>query len=171
VDLIAKDAEGGNEVVRRILNEGELLDHLTNLPKQDPVIGLAMDAVKAQALAECGEAGQLTLGEFLAKLENAYSDAEVVFEDGKYAGTFRSYRGYYDHLALSRSDEPKTAGLVHMLARDAVGQTYKGYKGGAFTMTKMTPLWAAEYGEGGDRIVDVTVTRSRVLIHTKPEEE
>ena len=56
-----------------------------------------------------------------------------------------SYRGYYDNLAF----EPEQEVSVKQMLKDAeyaLNNTFQGYKGGDFTMTKDTPVWLAYYG-------------------------
>lgn len=62
-----------------------------------------------------------------------------------------SYRGYYDELAF----EPKentTIGDMLACAKQAVGSTYGGYKGGEFTMDEYSPVWLAKRGRTGESI-------------------
>jgi hypothetical protein len=62
-----------------------------------------------------------------------------------------SYRGDYSDVAF----EPRrNISIAEMLAaaREALGSTYQGYKGGDFKMTKNTECWLAYYGECGESI-------------------
>ncbi len=93
----------------------------------------------------------MTLGEFIGRLEKFDQGATI------HAGSLDSYRGIYTHLAL----EPNgSRAVVNMLkeAREAIGHTFTGYKGGEFTMGVDTPIWVAEYGESGNQaLVDLEV--------------
>lgn len=88
------------------------------------------------------------LREIIEFLETLNQDAIVPFGFGEPM----SYRGYYSELAF----EPKeNAGIGDMLthARNALGNTFTGYKGGDYTMTETTDCWIASWGcSGGDKI-------------------
>lgn len=63
-----------------------------------------------------------------------------------------SYRGYYDELAFEPV-ESTTFGEMLTHARNALGATFTGYKGGDYKMGEYTPCWIAEYGTStGDKI-------------------
>lgn len=62
-----------------------------------------------------------------------------------------SYRGFYECLAF----EPKTTAVVgEMLkcAKEALGATYVGYKGGEFKMGPYTDVYLANWGETGEEL-------------------
>lgn len=120
------------------------------------------DAVAMQALRESADAGQITLGE-LAALLDAAPDIPVVLRSANLGGVqrpgeYNSFRGYYDHIALGTGDSDVTAHALAAQTRAAIGATFMGYKGGEFTMSRATPVWYADVGDGnGYRIVDVVV--------------
>lgn len=62
-----------------------------------------------------------------------------------------SYRGYYEDLAFEVGrDVP-----VHEMLREAkecLGKTFEGYKGGEFTMHEYTEVWLADWGCTGEGI-------------------
>ncbi len=92
--------------------------------------------------------------------------------DGGNPGEFRSYRGYYDRLALGSGPRAKTVGELLGAARDAVGAPFDGYKGGEFTMDENTALYAANWGESyGDQIVGVEKRGRAVLLLVAHAEE
>lgn len=65
-----------------------------------------------------------------------------------------SYRGYYRDLAF----EPiYNISVEEMLkcAKEALGSTYSGYKGGDYTMSEYTEVWLANYGDTGETIGNV----------------
>jgi hypothetical protein len=65
--------------------------------------------------------------------------------------TPHSYRGYYDELAF----EPvrnTTVGEMLAAAESAVGEVYRGYKGGGFEMTEDTDVHIAFQGSTGDKL-------------------
>lgn len=132
---------------------------------------LVRGAVAAKVNRMCADAGQLTLGELAARLEAANPDAAIQFEDGTSPGTFDSYRGYYDMIAVNHGP-PCTAGEFLKRTNDAIGETFTGYKGGKFTMTRMTPVWVAEYSKcPGIGIVGVDTSEDTVILKTKQIED
>jgi len=81
------------------------------------------------------------LGDLIKYLED--KDENIVVSIG--LGEADSYRGYYEDLAF----EPKAnVAVKDMLeeARNALGKTFRGYKGGEFEMTEDTRVWISEYG-------------------------
>lgn len=62
-----------------------------------------------------------------------------------------SYRGYYDELAFEPCFET-TVGAMLKAAKQAVGETYQGWKGGDYTMDKWTPVHLAVMGATGESI-------------------
>ena len=112
------------------------------------------------------EAGQVTLGELVARLEGADQSKPVKFDNGESPGHFNSYRGYYDMVAISRGNKCSVSQLLK-LAKEAIGHTFTGYKGGEFTMTKMTPVWVSEYGvSSGVGVIDIDTSDDTVILKT-----
>jgi hypothetical protein len=116
---------------------------------------------------------QLTLGEFIKKLEDQPQDNAIQFDfmyfvpDG-----IDSYRGYYDQLALGYKEGgdpdkmPKVKEILN-LCKDAIGKYFTGYKGGNYLMTEKTPIWVSNYREVGDTgIIDVIEAGWRTIIVT-----
>ena len=64
-----------------------------------------------------------------------------------------SYRGYYEHLAFEMRGVPRPVGEVLADARKAIGAEYCGYKGVYYEMRGDTPVWVADYGSCGDRLI------------------
>lgn len=63
-----------------------------------------------------------------------------------------SYRGYYDELAFEPASNVTVADMLDD-ARNALGATYEGWKGGDFTMRGHTDCWLSEEGSAsGDTI-------------------
>ena len=62
-----------------------------------------------------------------------------------------SYRGYYDQLAFEPS-ENVTVGEMLKCAKDSLGKTFTGYKGGEYEMGEYTDVWLSEYGTTGEGI-------------------
>ena len=118
--------------------------------------------LKDQREAQVKESGQLSLGDIIERCEEILKGREgecyVVF-DFEYARpqSFDSWRGIYEELAIGFEfgGDVKLSEFIES-AKDAVGQTFSGYKGGEFTMTKDTPVWVANYGNsGGTAVVGV----------------
>lgn len=125
-----------------------------------------MNALSAAA-ADIRKDYHLTLGGLIAALEDVSPTTPVRFDNGKFPGIPRSYRGYYSDLAMRPDDGPTDAREVLERARDAVGKTYQGYKGGDFTMDEDTPLWMADYGECGPAIVGAHMADGVLILTTK----
>ena len=62
-----------------------------------------------------------------------------------------SYRGFYEQLAFEPLPNT-TVGAMLACAREALGKTYEGYKGGMYTMEGYTDVHLAEYGTTGEEI-------------------
>lgn len=96
----------------------------------------------------------LTLGDLVQALEAAEADAIVRYDFGNaYPSAPESYRGYYSDLSFPPSDSPITVSALLHEAKDAIGSTFEGYKGGDFTMHEDTPLWASPYGSSNGRAI------------------
>ena len=96
---------------------------------------------------------QMTLGRFISILEKLPQDKEILNVCRPH-----SYRGYYSDLALEKETGTRTIeSLVQQLKNECLGQTFEGYKGGDFYMDEHTPIWLAEYGCCGDKIMDIQV--------------
>lgn len=81
-----------------------------------------------------------------------------------------SYRGYYDEVAFEPTGETTISAMLGH-ARNALGGTFTGYKGGEFTMDEYTPCWIAEYGTSeGDRI-GPTMCRLWECVQLPPREK
>jgi len=91
---------------------------------------------------------QLTLGDLIKVLEDLPEDSVLAL------GKLDSYRGYYCDLAFSPGNN--TAGDVLTECRSAMGKAFTGYKGGDFVMGELTPLWVADYGCTGMRLMAIT---------------
>lgn len=69
------------------------------------------------------------------------------------SGPVKSYRGYYDHVAIGwvggGLELPTVANVLSTL-ESAIGRHHMGYKGGVYLCTSDTPLWIAQWGECTD---------------------
>ena len=91
---------------------------------------------------------QMTLGKLIAALEAMPADTDVAGLEGAH-----SYRGYYCDLAFEPTAKPVKAAELLAECKAAMGKVFEGYKGGEFVMGDRTPVWIAEYGHGGLKLV------------------
>ncbi|WP_104662820.1 hypothetical protein [Ensifer adhaerens] len=128
-----------------------------------------VDAMNEASSRERGNY-HLTLGALVEALSAAEPEAIVVFDfDAAVSPSApESYRGYYSDLSFPPASSPITAGELLKEARDAIGNTFEGYKGGDFTMHDETPLWASAYGSAsGIAIMGMTRVGDRYVLTTK----
>lgn len=99
------------------------------------------------------------------------SEPEVVFafEYARPTG-IDSWRGIYAELALEFGFEDRKAmslsEFISMLRR-ADGETFTGYKGGEYRMSRSTPVWVANYGNSGNTgVIGVRDEGYEVVIET-----
>lgn len=113
----------------------------------------------------------MTLGDLIRNLEACPNSNLFVEIRGGYAGKFHSYRGFYDQLALGIG-APRTIADLLEAAQAAVNEEFEGYKGGTYTMSCSTPVWAAEWGEWpGEAIVGLMHLEDAVRLVTANIEE
>jgi hypothetical protein len=93
---------------------------------------------------------QMTLGKMIAVLENMPPETTV-------AGLFRphSYRGYYSDIAFENSALMRTVSELLQDCRDSMGRVFIGWKGGEFLMGENTPVWVAERGCCGNKLLNI----------------
>ncbi|MDE2105112.1 MAG: hypothetical protein KGL39_48180 [Patescibacteria group bacterium] len=111
----------------------------------------------------------MTLGELIDFLELQPQDYEVRFDfTDQGPGPLNSYRGYYDHLAFTGTRHPPMVSEVLADAKHALDNTFEGYKGGTYLMTRDTPLWyASDLGECHNTgIVKLTDEGGNIVMHT-----
>lgn len=94
-------------------------------------------------------ATQLTLGKLIDRLEAMPPDVRLGICDP------HSYRGYYSDLAFEFTEMPVTIADALKMARECMGETFQGYKGGDFKMGRNTPVWLADWGSCGHKIMAV----------------
>jgi hypothetical protein len=118
---------------------------------------------------------QLVLGELTILMDNVDGEKPVVFDDVDCVPTsVGSWRGSYRELAIryDGGSEPMTVDEFHAILDDADGKTFKGYKGGDFTMSSTTPVWVANRGTSSGfkhrehGVVGVREEDERVVIET-----
>ena len=92
---------------------------------------------------------QMTLGGLIDRLKEMDQSLEM---EG--IGAAHSYRGYYQDLAFSRCEKRSVADVLED-AKDCMGEMFEGYKGGEYYMVRDTPVWIANYGSCGTRIMAI----------------
>ena len=131
-------------------------------------------AVKAARQKTLATSDQLTLGEMILMIEGVTGKHEdepsVYYDFGNFFPTsIDSWRGSYSELALNYTEdgEPLKISKFLELLKGAVGETFTGYKGGDFTMSKHTPIWVANYGSSGSTaVVNMIDEKWRIIIVT-----
>jgi hypothetical protein len=111
----------------------------------------------------------LCLGDLITALEAVPEAWPVQLDrDPEHSlGDVDSYRGYYSDLAFEVGP-PRSAGEVLAQAREALGATFEGYKGGDFVMGPDTPLWLSSYGtSSGVAITAAEAVGNAVIIRTR----
>ena len=107
-----------------------------------------IDGMNAEWQRERAES-QMTLGKLIERLGALPAETPIYLADP------HSYRGYYCDLAFERPDHPITAAEAIALCRRMMGAVLSGYKGGEYTMGANTPVWLAEWGCTGSKIVSI----------------
>lgn len=92
----------------------------------------------------------MTLGKLIDALASIPPDKEI---DG--FGDQHSYRGYYSDLAFELTGEKMPASKGLELAWACMGETFEGYKGGEYVMHRDTPIWIANYGRSGKKMMAI----------------
>ena len=100
---------------------------------------------------------QLDLGELIAALDAALTEGgDRVLPVGFHNP--HSYRGDYSDLAFEPCRDIALSDMLQA-ARDALGATFTGWKGGDYTMSKHTLCWIAYRGSGeGETIGALSLT-------------
>ena len=93
---------------------------------------------------------QMTLGKIIDRLTQM--PPKTMIDAIEYP---HSYRGYYCDLAFERGEGRMLASDALILCKDAMGEIFEGYKGGDYQMGRNTPVWIADYGSCGQKIVNV----------------
>ena len=102
---------------------------------------------------------QMTLGQVIEQLQNLPLELEI-----RGLGKLHSYRGYYCDLAFDPTEVKLV--LVEKLLQEcnnAMGKIFIGYKGGEFMMGETTPIWVAEYGCCGEKLMAINSDGSLIL--------
>lgn len=130
--------------------------------------------LKMQEFAFERSKNMVTLGELISMLKTFDRERSVFIGDVElgYEVTpicLSSYRGYYSDLQIeyAASAPDVTVGELTAWLEEAIGKTYCGYKGGDFTMSKITPVWVDNCGScRGVAVSEVVEIDGRVVIKT-----
>lgn len=122
----------------------------------------------------------MNVGEFIQKLDSLEKTSKVVikYKDRKYyfklvsyhnmredlrldnyPDFFHSYRGYYKDIAIAIGKKETNYTVEDLLsaAKNSIGFSFEGYKGGLFTMNKDSRFWVSKCGDNSSyRCSDVT---------------
>jgi hypothetical protein len=128
---------------------------------------------------------QLTLGQIIEKLEpivakqrDKKDEAIVQYDFGTAIPTsFQSWRGAYCELALgycltgydngSNNRMPVSVSKLLDMCKNAIGETFEGWKGGYFTMNENTPVWVDNPGNASNTgITEIVDDGWRVILMT-----
>ena len=104
----------------------------------------------------------MTLQELLETLEE--HDGSTVLRNG--FGRGHSYRGRYEEIAFEPAENVTIASMLAH-ARSCVGATFRGYKGGFYTMYPSTRVNVAGSGEWGGDEDALTTWRLNAMLATK----
>ena len=106
-----------------------------------------VDGMSAQWMRERATS-QMTLGALIERLKSLPTDTRIALSDP------HSYRGYYSDLSFEPFDsQPASDLLVDCIG--AMGAIFTGYKGGEFPMHSGVPVWVANRGSCGKKLMAV----------------
>lgn len=120
-----------------------------------------IDGMSAQWQRERAQT-QITLGKLISELEALPIGAMVANLQSPH-----SYRGYYSDLSFEMGEGSRHAEDLLKSCRSAMGKVFVGYKGGNYVMGALTPVWVANYGCTGDRLIGLNDDGS---FETAPDE-
>lgn len=89
----------------------------------------------------------MSLGDLIAALDEAPESWRVETPERVGIGRPHSYRGYYEDLAFQPEATAPSVADARAMARECLGKTFEGYKGGDFQMSDKTALWISGYGD------------------------
>ncbi len=139
-------------------------------------LSLISQAVDAEIDEMCRKAGQISLGELEKTLElfDKSTPVRFDFDLALFPQRLSSYRGYCRFIAIeagameTEGGEQCNVGNLLSKVQAAIGMTFVGYKGGEFTMTRLTPVWASNYSvASGVGLVGVELVDNIVILKTK----
>jgi len=106
-----------------------------------------VDGMSAQWMKKRAET-QMTLGDMIARLEALPGGVMVPLSNP------HSYRGYYSDLSFEQTE---TVAAKHLLEKcnAAMGKCFHGWKGGDHYMHADVPVWVAERGSCGLKLMAI----------------
>jgi len=113
-----------------------------------------VDGMSAAWMKERAET-QMTLGTLIARLESLPDGVMVGL------GNAHSNRGYYSDLGLEPTDPTPSKNLLEE-CKEAMGKSFKGYKGGDYYMHAGVPVWVSHYGACGLKLMGINADGSIV---------
>ena len=103
-----------------------------------------------QILQQDRASTQMTLGKLLRILNDMHN-----LDDVQGIKNPHSYRGYYEDLAFEPTDEIIKVIDLKAICQSARGKTFEGWKGGSYEMNEDTPVWIAERGDCGKKLIAI----------------
>jgi hypothetical protein len=104
---------------------------------------------------------QLTLDNLIELLQNFKNDDFQKFQNP------HSYRRFYDELAIEMGNGTMKGHKLISMLESCDGRTFEGYKGGSFEMHFKTPLWVADKGCTGAKIMGVQFRKTLTMFRDK----
>lgn len=93
---------------------------------------------------------QMTLGKLVKRLKEMSPETLI-----QSFGFPHSYRGYYQDLAFELNVGTMTVTQALEMCYECLGEKFQGYKGGEYAMIRDTPIWIANYGHCGKKIMAI----------------
>lgn len=110
-----------------------------------------MDAMSSDWMLKRISTG-MTLGSLIIRLYELPADMSIQSLINPH-----SYRGYYSDLAFEfESDKTQVVCEFLLACKNIIGKEFQGYKGGDYLMSYYTPVWIADYGNTGERLMTIT---------------
>ncbi len=106
-----------------------------------------VDGMSAQWMKKRAET-QMTLGDMIARLESLPGGVMVPLSNP------HSYRGYYSDLSFEQT-EPVAAEHLLKKCNAAMGKCFHGWKGGDYYMHAGVPVWVADRGSCGLKLMAI----------------
>ena len=132
---------GGRSWIQRTILESEYKEDSKTMNRY--LLDLMSDVLQMHRAST-----QMTLGKEIAALEKMPSDSAVINLRRPH-----SYRGYYCDLAFENDSGTCQAWELLAECKSAIGKVFEGYKGGNYIMKESTPVWIAEYGCSGVKLI------------------
>ncbi len=70
------------------------------------------------------------------------------------------YRGHYEDVAFEPAGEAMNVCDLIAICNSAIGKTFFGRQGGSFEMDETTPVWIAERGSYGGKLIGINADGS-----------